>query len=155
MRHYRREKVASAIHEIIGNALIHGLNDPRIDPLTTVTRVEVTADLLIARVYISVPGGEAVERLSLTGLRHAGGHLRRILAHELDLRLCPEIRFDVDEQARKVRETMRLLEENRRKNPHLFPDADPDETDPEEPTGEEVEFESDEEDGENASPSSI
>jgi ribosome-binding factor A len=151
MRHYRKEKVASAIHEIIGNALIHGLNDPRIDPLTTVTRVEVTADLLIARVYISVPGDEAVERLSLTGLRHAGGHLRRILARELDLRLCPEIRFDVDETAKKVRETMRLLDENRQKNPNLFPEAETEEAGDGAPADDD--FDVDDEDDDHANPS--
>ncbi len=148
MKPFRREKVASRIHEIIGDVLIHGLNDPRIDPLTTITRVEVSADLLIARVYVSVPGGEAIERLSLVGLRHAGGHVRREVARNLDLRQCPEIRFEIDERAKKVRDIMRLLEENRRQNPQLFPEEDEDADVADAKVADEEEFDDDDFEGE-------
>ncbi len=80
MRAFRREKVASVIRHIVGEAVVHRLHDPRLTSLTSVTRVEVTADLQIARVYLSVHGGDGAERLTLQAVRHAGGYLQRIVA---------------------------------------------------------------------------
>jgi ribosome-binding factor A len=120
MKPYRKEKVASAVHTLIGELLIDGLNDPRIEPLTTITRVEMASDLSVALVFVTVPGEMAAERRTMQALRHAAGHVRRILAQELSLRHCPEVRFEVDESAKKARETLRLLEENRKMNPALF-----------------------------------
>ncbi len=123
MRGYRKERVASRIHEIISEAILQRINDPRVSPLTTVTRVEVTGDLLNATVFLSVSSDAAEERRTITALRHAGGFLQRMVAKELDLRLCPELRFEADEHLKKVRHTLQLLDENRR---HLPPSADMD-----------------------------
>ena len=83
-------------------------------------RVEISGDLQIARVYLTVPGGEAAERRTLAAVRHAGGYIQRMVASELTIRQCPELRFDIDERAKRVRETMQLLEANRRNRPELF-----------------------------------
>jgi hypothetical protein len=59
-------------------------------------------------------------------MQHARGFVQRLVAQQIDLRQCPEIRFELDEVAKKVRETMLLLDENRRLEPHLFADSSPD-----------------------------
>jgi ribosome-binding factor A len=120
MRPYRKEKVASVILQVVGESILHRLHDPRIEPLTTVTRVEMTDDLLIARVYLSIPGTEVAERKSLRAVQHAGGFLQRVVAGRLPLRHCPELRFELDKTAKHVRRTMELLAENRRNDPDLF-----------------------------------
>lgn len=114
MGSYRKEKIASAIRELVGEAIAHKLQDPRVSPLTTVTRVEVSPDLLIAKVFISTHGGNAAERRTISGLRHAGGFIQRIVAKHLSLRLCPEVRFEIDEVEKGVRAMMDLLDENKR-----------------------------------------
>lgn len=123
MGKYRKEKIGSVVREIVSEVVSRRLHDPRIAPLTTITRVELTADLLLARVYVSVYGDEAVERRTLAALRHAEGFVQRIVAHELSLRQCPEIRFEVDESWKRVKKTMELLDENRRSRPELLDDA--------------------------------
>ncbi len=120
MRPYRKQRVANAVRHIVSEAIVHGLNDPRVAPLTTITRVEVTGDLLIARIFLSVQGGEAVERRTLAGLKHATGHIQRMVARELSIRHCPTLRFELDEVAKGTRRTMDLLAENRRLQPELF-----------------------------------
>ena len=117
MRAYRKEKVASLIHEIVSEAILRRINDPRVSPLTTVTRVELSGDLLIATVYLSVCGEAAEERRTVTALRHAGGFIQRMVAHELELRQCPELRFETDEKLKKVKQTLQLLDQNRRDLP--------------------------------------
>lgn len=113
MRQFRRERVASVIHEIVSEAIQNQLSDPRIDPMTTITRVEVGGDLAVATAYFVVAGDEASERRTLAALQHAQGHVRRLVAEGLTMRSCPELRFMVDVGAKTARETLRLIEQNR------------------------------------------
>ena len=119
MRGYRKERVASLVHEIVSEAILQRINDPRVSPLTTVTRVQISGDLTIATVFLAVCDDLAVERRTITALRHAGGFIQRMVAKGLDMRQCPELRFEVDEQLKKVKHTLRLLDENRRNLPDL------------------------------------
>jgi ribosome-binding factor A len=129
MGRHRKQKIASVIRDIVSDAIHHRLQDPRIGALTTVTRVEVTADLLISRVYLSVHGGSVEEGKTLTAIRHAAGYIQRFVARELTLRQCPELRFEIDEALKAARRTLELLDENRRKNPALFASGNDEETD--------------------------
>lgn len=117
MNPFRKERVGSVVREIVSSALLNRLKDPRISALTTITRVVVSGDLLLARVYVSVPGGEAEERKTLMGLQHAVGFLQRIVAAELNIRQCPQLRFEIDESLKKVRQTLEILDRNRREHP--------------------------------------
>lgn len=123
---FRKERVAGAIHEIVSDAITRKINDPRLAPLTTVSRVIVSGDLMVATVYLTVVGGETLERRSLAAMQHAKGFVQHLVAQNIDLRQCPEIRFELDEVAKKVRETMLILDENRRREPHLFATNPPD-----------------------------
>jgi len=120
MRTHRKEKVASVIKQVVGEAIVHRMQDPRITALITVTRVEVAGDLAIARVYLSVQGDEATERRTIAALQHARGFLQRGVAQALSIRQCPEVRFEIDQVAKGARRTMALLEENRRREPELY-----------------------------------
>ena len=120
MRPYRKEKIASVVRAVVGEVILHRLQDPRIEPLTTVTRVEVTGDLLIAKVFLSVQGDDVGERRTLQAMRHAAGFIQRMLARELPVRHCPELRFEVDAGAKGARRTLELLEANRREEPELY-----------------------------------
>jgi ribosome-binding factor A len=119
VRPYRKERVASVVHEIVSDAIANRLQDPRIATLTTVTRVEVSGDLQIAKVFLSVPGEEADERRTLQAVRHAGGYIQRLVAQELSVRQCPELRFALDLGAKEARRTLELLAENRQRDPGL------------------------------------
>lgn len=132
MKPYRKEKVSSLVREIVSEAIAFKLSDPRVAALTTVTRVTMTSDLLFADVYLSVPGGEAAERLTLRAIEHAHGFLQRHLGDGLSMRQVPNLRFHIDDVLKKTRHTLELLAENRRKNPGLFePESDGEATDDE------------------------
>ncbi len=121
MRPYRVERVASLVREVVSEAIARRISDPRVSPLTTITRVKVSGDLLTATVYLTVTADPVAERLSVTALQHATGFIQRLVAKELELRQCPELRFAVDEELKKVQHTMDLLRENRKNRPDLFP----------------------------------
>ena len=73
------------------------IKDPRIHPMTTVVAVSVTPDLKFCKAYISVLGDEKAQADTIRGLQSAEGYIRRELAHSLNLRNTPEIRFVLDQ----------------------------------------------------------
>ena len=76
--------------------LIHGLKDPRVQTMLSITRVDTTSDLRYAKVHISVLE-ESRENEAMKGLRSAGGWLRRELGQKLQLRYTPELVFELDD----------------------------------------------------------
>ncbi len=114
MKPYRKQKVASLIQTIVSETITYDLHDPRVVSLTTVTRVEMSPDMLQAKVYLSVMGSDADERTTLAGVQSAGGFIQRRVAGAVQLRHCPHLTFMIDEAANIARETMRILDENRR-----------------------------------------
>ncbi len=72
------------------------IKDPRILPMTGVTECIVTTDLKLCTVYVSVLGTDEEAKNTLEGLKSASGYMRRELAHRLNLRNTPELRFVLD-----------------------------------------------------------
>jgi ribosome-binding factor A len=91
----RKEKVAEEIKKIMGAMLQKEIHDPRLG-FTTITRVDVTADLRFARIFYSVYGNPEKWYETGKGLVHASGFIRRALGERLGLRFVPEIAFQED-----------------------------------------------------------
>ena len=72
------------------------VKDPRIDPLLSITRVEVTPDLQFCKVHVSSLGSGEMLSDSIEGLTNAGGFIRRELAHRVNLRKTPVLQFVPD-----------------------------------------------------------
>ena len=84
------------MHEL-ANILRGGIKDPRVAEFTSVVAVEVAPDLKTCKAYISVLGDEKAQADTIRGLQSAEGYIRRELAHSLNLRNTPEIRFVLDQ----------------------------------------------------------
>ena len=106
----RRERFASALRTVVANLVQTQLTDPRLRGLLTVTRVEVSPDLRLARVYVTVLGDEGEQKSSLVALRHAAGHLQSLLKKHLEFRVCPILDFRLDRELKESLETMALLD---------------------------------------------
>ena len=74
-----------------------GVKDPRIHPMTTVVSAEVTPDLKLCKVYISVLGSEEAGKETIQGLKSAEGYIRRELARRVNLRNTPKLQFIFDQ----------------------------------------------------------
>ena len=86
------------------------VKDPRIDPLLTVTRAEVTPDLQFCKCYVSSLGSDDVLEESIEGLKSAGGYIRRELAHRVNLRKTPELQFIPDRSMEYTIEMSKKIE---------------------------------------------
>jgi ribosome-binding factor A len=97
----RAAQVASTIRRAVQERLARGLNDPRIRGLISVTKVQVSDDLVDARVFVSILPEEA-QTLTMHGLRHAAGHLQGQIAHLLRMRRAPRLTFHLDESLKRL-----------------------------------------------------
>src|SRR5271165_7526833 len=92
MSSHRNLRVAQAIREVVASAILFETADPRIRSVT-VLRVEVSADLRQASVYVTVMGNEAEQSLALRGLKHAAGFFQSKVAARLQTRFTPVLTF--------------------------------------------------------------
>lgn len=103
-------KVAEAIREVVGMAILTDLRDPRIQDVT-VTFVEVSSDLRSAKVHVSVMGNDAKQKLSLKGLQNASGYLQQKVSDRVELRYTPRLQFVLDQGVKNSIEVARILRE--------------------------------------------
>ncbi|NLY77000.1 MAG: 30S ribosome-binding factor RbfA [Tissierellia bacterium] len=97
MNKRRINRISEEIRKVISELLSREIKDPRISPMTSVTKVEVTNDLSYAYIYISVLGNEEEKENTIKGLQNAKGFIRREIGNRIDLRVLPEPVFYLDE----------------------------------------------------------
>jgi ribosome-binding factor A len=107
----RQQKVARVLKEAVSDAIANHLNDPRIEGLVSVTRVEMTADLRHADVYLSILGrSDAAQERAYEAIRHARSRIQSLAAGKLRSKFCPVLRLHKDDKFKKTLETMRLID---------------------------------------------
>ena len=110
MKTHRLARVAEAIREVASETILFEMNDPRVK-MVTVTRAEVSGDLQHAKIFVSIMGTPAEQKLTLRGLKHATGFVQAKLAKRLQTRFTPAVTFVLDEGVKKSIEMTRLINE--------------------------------------------
>lgn len=108
---HRLEKVAHIVRDVVSDAINNRVSDPRIAPFTSITRVEMSGDLKIANVFISVMGDEIKGQTTMKGLESARGMIQGRVARQLDMRTCPSLRFHLDRGIKTAIETIKAIDE--------------------------------------------
>jgi ribosome-binding factor A len=94
---HRPDRVGDQIRQELSELLSRGtVHDPGID-FITLTRVQVTADLQLARVYYTTMGDEKGRKETAKALQRATPFFRRQVGGRLQLRRVPELEFRFDE----------------------------------------------------------
>ncbi len=96
MAYYRNKRAGSLLREEISLMIQREIKDPRITGFITITGVEVTKDLRVATVHVSILGDEKSCKSTLLGLRSATGYMKKRLGKILSFKYIPEIRFEED-----------------------------------------------------------
>ena len=92
----RSDRVSGLIQQVLSEILKKDIGDPRLK-MATITEVEVSRDLRLARVYFTTPGGKQKKDEALKGFNSARGFIKRVLANEIDLKYMPDLKFIYDE----------------------------------------------------------
>ena len=93
----KNTRINGEVQRELSNIIRGEIKDPRIHPMTSVVAVEVAPDLKTCKAWISVLGNEQAQQDTIAGLKSAEGFIRRKLAHTINLRNTPEIRFVLDQ----------------------------------------------------------
>lgn len=105
------ERLADLIRQTLATFLLTEARDPRFSRVV-ITRVKMTGDLQLARVFYVLQEKETEDKEISRGLQSASGFLRRALAERLNLRYSPRLQFLFDEdlaQTRRIEEILREI----------------------------------------------
>jgi len=95
MKYKRSSRVAELIRREISLMLTGKIKDPDVKAVT-ITHVQVTDDLKIAKVYYRVIGDDQSKENAIKGLERAHNFIRAEIGHRIELRYVPEIQFFYD-----------------------------------------------------------
>jgi ribosome-binding factor A len=106
----RALRVGELIRHALSDMLTRGdVHDPVLEGrLVTVPEVRMSPDLRMATIYVMPLGGHDVKEV-VEALEHNARYLRGEIAHRVNLKFAPEIRFRVDERFDEAERIEKLL----------------------------------------------
>jgi ribosome-binding factor A len=125
MANTRPQKVAEQIRIELSQLLARDVHDPGIG-FITLTRVSVTPDLQLARVYYSTLGDEKAQQETGKALHRASPFLRRQVAQRIRLRRVPELEFFYDKSVAHQDRVEQILQDLKTEADARPPAADAD-----------------------------
>lgn len=84
--------------------------DMYLSSMATISDVEISKDLQVAKVFISVYGDEREQDIALEGLKAKAKYVRMGLGKRMSLRMTPEVRFIKDESLERGSRVLELLD---------------------------------------------
>ena len=116
MANNRIVKIEGEVRRGLSEIFLTELKDPRMSPMTSVTRVEITQDLKYAKVYVSIMDTPQKIEETLTALKSAEGFIRAKLNERIKIRRIPNITFIHDNSIEYSIQISKLIDEAREKD---------------------------------------
>ena len=112
----RINTIKSEMLKALSTIISQDLRNPKITGIISVTSVETTSDLDVAKVYISIfTTGDKMDVFN--EVKHSAGYIRQELSHKIDLRKTPYLQFYLDESAEygaKIDKKIQEIEKGRK-----------------------------------------
>jgi ribosome-binding factor A len=102
-------RIDTEIQRALSKIISQDVKDPRLG-FTTVTRCEITQDLMHCKVFVSIIGDRHVARQTMDALKSAAGFVRGELGAAVDLRHTPELTFVEDRTTERAIVLAKTLE---------------------------------------------
>ena len=112
----RLQKVSRVIKEELSRIIREEMNDPRLG-LVSIVDVEMTPDLKIAHIYVSVYGEPEEQANSMNALSSASRFLRGELGKQVEMRHTPELHFHQDRSIERGSRIFALLKQVQTEEP--------------------------------------
>lgn len=106
----RQLRVGELVRHAVADILMQGsTHDPALEGnLITVPEVRMTADLKLATIYVMPLGGRGIDEV-IAALNRNKKLIRTEIAHRVNLKFAPDIRFHVDERFDEAERIEKLL----------------------------------------------
>lgn len=110
---HRAERIAEQLREEVSQIISTEIADPGVG-LVTVTRVKISPDLSLARVYWTIMGDDAERQRTEKALGRAAAYVRHLLSIRMSLRRSPEVQFVYDRSVAAQERVEEILQELKR-----------------------------------------
>ena len=121
MKKNRLSRINSLLKEVIFEVIQREVRNPHVTTFVSVTRVDTSADLHHAKVYISMIGTDAEKAKVLAALQTAAGFIAVHAADKVEMRYFPNLIFKLDtaaEEHMKIQKILDDIEKERLSRPH-------------------------------------
>lgn len=106
----RRARVDEELKRELSNIINYEVKNSNVTGMISVTKVKTSPDLKYARVSVSIINSKNVKQ-TLAGLKAASGFIRSRIAEKMNLRVTPELVFELDESLVYGEKIDRILEQ--------------------------------------------
>ena len=117
MKKQRVDRVNSLLKEVLFEVIQKEVRNPGVNTFVTVTRVETSADLHHATVYISLIAPTPEKEKVIAALQSAAGFIAIQASKKVELRYFPQLIFKLDtgvDEHMRIEEILHKIEEERR-----------------------------------------
>jgi ribosome-binding factor A len=109
LKQQRQQRIDHELQRAVAKIISEELKDPRLG-FITVTRTEITSDMMNCKVYVSIIGDRHVARQSMDALKNAAGFIRGEVGELVKLRHTPELTFVEDRSTEQAIAMAKTLE---------------------------------------------
>ena len=92
----RLNRINEELKREISNIINYEVTNSNVTGLVSVTKVKISPDLRYAKVYVSILNSRNVKQ-TLAGLKSSYGFIRSRIAEKINLRVTPELVFELDD----------------------------------------------------------
>ena len=92
----RLGRINEELKKELSSVISYELKNPNVTGMISVTRVKITPDFKYAKVYVSILNAKNTNK-TLEGLKESSGFIRSRLAKTVNLRITPELVFELDD----------------------------------------------------------
>lgn len=117
-----KARIAARIQERVAHCIEFELNDPR-STFITITRVEVSDDLSVAKVFYSVYGTEGEKSKTAHMLEGATGFVKKQVGRVLQTRRIPDLKWIYDDSIERAAHMHDVIQEALEKDRAINPAA--------------------------------
>jgi ribosome-binding factor A len=109
VKQQRQARIDAEVQRAVAEIIDRDLKDPRLG-FVTVTRAEISNDMMQCKIFVSIIGDRHVARQSMEALSHAAGYVRGELGNAVKLRHTPELHFVEDRTTERAIALTKTLE---------------------------------------------
>ncbi len=114
----RLNRINEELRKELSQVLNYELKNPNVTGMLSVTKVKITPDFKYAKIYVSILNSKNLDK-TLEGLKESSGFIRSRLAKTVNLRITPELDFEIDdsiEHGAKIDAILKTLNINKNQN---------------------------------------
>lgn len=106
----RLDRVNEELKKNISHIITFELQNSKVTGMISVTKVKITPDFRYAKVFVSLLNSKSVGK-TMEGLKESSGYIRSQIAKTMNLRVTPELSFEIDDSMEYGDKIDRILKE--------------------------------------------